>query len=119
MINWPNKTDLLEWLQNNAPTPSTTRALQSGQSVTLIGGFRPLPDSNSPGFIVKVVSKADKVYHIAITVDDYKPSRTYVVDYIDWKTYCGMDSKHELYCGEVPAFARLQKSCNVFERLER
>lgn len=117
MINWANKANLLEWLQNHAPTPSTKRALHSGQAVTIIGGFRPLPDSNSPGFIVKVVSKTDKVYYIAITVDDFQAPRTYVVDYIDWKTYSGLESKHELYCGEVPIFARHQKLCNIFERL--
>jgi hypothetical protein len=117
--NWANKNDLLSWLQSHAPTPSTKRALQSGQAVIIIGGFRPLPDSNSPGFIVRVVSKAEKVYHIAITVDDFRDSRTYVVDYIDWKTYCGMESKHELYRGDVPEFARHQKLCNVFERLDK
>ncbi len=117
MINWSNKTGLLKWLQGNAPTPSTKRALQSGQSVTILGGFKPLPDSNSPGFIVRAVSVTGRVYHIAITVDDFRPPRTFIINYIDWGHYCGVGSKHELYCGELPAFARHQKLCNVFERL--
>lgn len=119
MINWTNKNDLLTWLQNHAPTPSTKRALDSGQVATLIGGFRPLPGSNSSGFIVRVVSQAGKTYHMAIAVDDFKPPRTFIIDYIDWGHYCGTESKHELYCGELLEFARHQKLCNVFERLEK
>ncbi len=122
MITWPNKTDLIKWLEQHAPTPSTKRALQSGQSVTLIGGFKPLPDSNSPGFIVRVVSVTNRVYHIAITVDDFRPPRTFVINHIDWGHYCGMDSGPGLYRGDVPEFARHQKLCNIlvfFERLEK
>ncbi len=119
MINWSGKSDLIKWLESNAPTPSTKRALLSGQSVTLLGGFRPLPDSNSPGFIVRAVSKADKAYHIAIAVDDFKPPRTFIIDHIDWGHYVGVDSRHELYCGELPGFARHQKLCNIFERLDK
>ena len=114
MLNWQNKNDLLAWLQDHAPTPSTKRTMQSGQSVTIIGGFRPLPDSNSPGFIVRVVSQAEKVYHIAIAVDP----RTFLINHIDWGHYVGMDSGPGLYQGDIPAFARHQKLCNVFTNLK-
>lgn len=119
MLNWQNKTDLINWLQDNAPTPSTERALQSGQSVTLLGGFKPLPDSNSPGFIVRIVSITNRVYHVAVTMDDFRDPRTFLIGYIDWGHYVGMDSKHELYRGELPEFARHQKLCNVLEFFER
>ena len=118
MINWRNKTDLINWLQDHAPTPSTKRALQTGQSVTLLGGFKPLPNSNSPGFIVRFESLAGRLYHVAIAVDNFRSLRTFLIDYIDWGHYVGTDSNHELYRGDVPTFAFHQKTCNVFERLK-
>ena len=117
MINWQNKTDLITWLEDHAPTRGSERALRSGGEVTLLGSFRPLPGSNSPGFIVTVLSRAGKTYYIAITLDNFRKPRAYLIDYIDWKTYCGGDSEHKLYRGDTHNVAVYNKFNEVFERV--
>lgn len=118
MINWQSKTDIVNWLEGNAPTPSSERALHSSHPPINLGGFAPLPSSGSSGFIIRVTSKADRVYHIAIAIDNFKPPRCFLIDYIDWGHYCGID-KHNLYRGELPEFAKHQKLCNVFEGVDK
>lgn len=117
--HWQNKTDLITWLENHAPTKAAERALLSGGEATLLGAFRPLPESNSPGFIVRVLSRAERAYHIAIAMSVLRPPRTYLVDYIDWGTYCGEDSENELYRGDMRSFSIHQKTNKVFERLDQ
>ncbi len=119
MIHWQSKSDLITWLQKHAPTKGVERALHSGGGVTNLGGFDPLPGSNSPGYIVKVTSQAQRVYCVAITIDTLRPPRTFLPDYIDWKTYIGIGWKDGLYRGDQPCFARHQKLNSVFERVNQ
>ena len=116
MKTWLNKNQLLAWLDQNAPTKSVQRALVSGLPVTILGGFKPLPNSNSPGWIVLVNSKAGREYYIAIAVNNFRDPRAYLIDHIDWASYCGDKSKHPLYRGDVAEYAMEQKSLGVIER---
>ena len=98
-----NRTTLLTWLEDHAPTPSLKRALLSGLPITVLGGFNPLPDSNRPGFIIRAVSKTGRVYHVAVTVPEFGDPNAYMIKYIDWRTYAG--GEHPLYAGDMPGTA--------------
>jgi hypothetical protein len=111
-----NRTTLLTWLEENAPTPSLGRALNSGLPITILGAFNPLPDSNSPGFIVRAVSKTGKVYHVAITMPNFRKSNAYMIKYIDWKTYVGGRCVQPLYRGDMPRSAAKAKELGSIER---
>ncbi len=117
MKTWLNKTQLLNWLDDHAPTKSVQRALVSGLPVTILGGFRPLPNSNSPGWIVLVNSKSGREYYIAIAVNNFRDPRAYLIDYIDWASYCGDKSKHPLYRGDIPEYAEEHKQLGTIERV--
>ncbi len=115
--HWHNKTELITWLESHAPTRGAERALRSGGEITVLGAFNPLPESNSPGFIVTALSRAGHTYYMAVVVSVLKPPRTYLIDYIDWATYCGTNSENELYRGDVRSSAIHNKFNKVFERL--
>ena len=108
-----NRTTLLEWLEDNAPTPSLKRALLSGLPITILGAFNPLPDSNSPGFIVRANSKTGRVYHVAITMPTFRKPNAYMIKYIDWKTYVG--GERPLYTGDMPGCAARAKELGQLE----
>jgi hypothetical protein len=108
-----NRDTLLGWLEDNAPTPSLRRALLSGLPVTVLGAFNPLPDSNSPGFIVRACSKTGRVYHVAITVPRFKETNAYMINYIDWKSYTG--GKRPIYRGDMPNMAAKAKQLGSVE----
>ena len=103
-----NRESLLCFLDQHAPQPSVKRALRSGMCVKILGGFRPLPDSNDPGFIVEAHSKTGRKYHVAVAISSFKPPRTFMINYIDWKSYTG--GNHALYRGDDPVYAEMQRA---------
>ena len=115
MITHFNKNELLNWLDQHAPTKSVQRALSSGQPITILGGFKPLPNSNSPGWIVLANSKAGREYYIAIAVNNFRDPRAYLIDYIDWASYTG--GTHPLYKGDIPEYAEEHKQLGTIERV--
>ena len=117
MKTWLNKNQLLNWLDNHAPTKSAQRALVSGLPIVILGGFKPLPNSNSPGWIVLANSKAGREYYIAIAVNNFRDPRAYLIDYIDWASYCGDKSEHLLYRGDIVEHAMEQKFLGTVERV--
>ncbi len=110
-----NRDSLLKWLDEHAPMPSVKRALHSGKEIKILGGFKPLPDSNSPGWIVEVNSITGRVYHVAIAISNFRPPRAYMIKYIDWKSYTG--GNHALYCGDDPAFAEEQRELETIQKV--
>ena len=114
MITHFNKNELLNWLDHNAPSKSVQRALRSGYPITILGGFNPLPNSNSPGWIVLVNSKS-REYYIAVAVDMFRGPRSYLIDYIDWASYTG--GTHPLYKGDIPEHAEEHKQLGTVERV--
>ena len=108
-----NRDSLLCWLDANAPQPSVKRALRSGMSVKILGGFSPLPDSNDPGFIVEANSRTGRVYHVAVVISNFREPRAFMINYIDWKSYTG--GSHALYRGDDPAFAEEQRELGTLQ----
>lgn len=114
MIAHFDKNRLLNWLDLHAPSKSVQRALSSGYPITILGGFNPLPNSNSPGWIVLVNSKQHE-YYIAVAVDMFRDPRAYLIDYIDWASYTG--GTHPLYKGDMPEHAAEHKNLGTVERV--
>lgn len=114
MISHFTKNELLNWLDQNSPSRSVQRALSSGQPITILGGFNPLPNSNSPGWIILVESKTQE-YYVAVAVDRFRGPRSYLIDYIDWASYTG--GTHPLYKGDIPKHAAEHKHLGTIERV--
>ena len=108
-----SRDSLLCWLDAHAPQPSVKRALRSGMGVKILGGFKPLPDSNDPGFIVEANSKTGRVYHVAVAISSFGQPRAFMINYIDWTCYTG--GFHALYRGDDPAFAEEQRELETLQ----
>ena len=64
-----------------------------------------------------VNSKAGRTYYVAIAVNNFREPRAYLIDHIDWATYCGDKSKHPLYQGDIVEYAMEQKVLGTIERV--
>ncbi len=115
MKNFLSRDQLLNWLDQNAPTRAVQRGLRSGLPVVLLGGFKPLPNSNRPGWICLVNTKAGREYYVAIAIGQNRDPYAYLTDYIDWKDFC--ESKHPLYQGYIPDRARKHRELGTVERV--
>ena len=115
MKNFLTRDQLLDWLDQNAPTKAVQRGLHSGLPVVLLGGFRPVPNSNRPGWIVMVQTKTGREYYVAIAIGSHRDPYAYLIDYIDWRDYCS--SNHPLYKGDIPDTAAKHQELGTVERV--
>lgn len=102
MIHLRNRKDLLDFIEANAPAPAIRRAMVYG-SVELLGGFSPLPPNNSGGWIVKIITAHDKIYHVGVyTVGNKYVCKT--ISHVPWNKYVGLstDPSGMLACGDNP-----------------
>jgi len=113
--NWLTRDQLLTWLDQHAPTRAVRRGLRSGLPIVLLGGFKPLPNSNRPGWIVLVNTKTGREYYVAIAIGSNRNPYAYLIDYIDWASFC--ESKHPLYQGDIPEIARKYRELGTVERV--
>ena len=96
------RNDLIKFLEENAPRRAIARALQEGQ-VENLGAFQPIPPSPFSGWIVKVTSKFNKTWYIAVHVYYHSciPT-TRIIDVVPWEKWIGHKSKNKLYMGDKP-----------------
>ena len=99
MIQFRSKSQLLSWLDSNAPRPCIKRAMEDGQ-IELLGAFDPAPGSKCPGWIVRVVTQFQTVWNVVVTYNKERKLRCYTVDKIYWCDYKGGNSS--LYSGDYP-----------------
>lgn len=95
-----NRQHLFTWLCKNVTDRVLSTALDTGV-VELLGGFKPLPTSNKPGWIVRVTSVYNTTYIIAVAVDRGKPYWFQVQDF-SWCHYVGDTASNPLYQGDEP-----------------
>lgn len=99
-----NRQQLINWLEDNAPTPSTKRAVRDGQ-VELLGLFNPIPSSSYPGFVIYVISSiTEKGWYIGMRQQSKPPYNyhTWVIGEMLWKNWAG-DKYENLLCqGDFP-----------------
>lgn len=108
------RQDLLDWLANNAPSMSVARAFKVGGSIIVLGAFRPVPNSNWPGWIVLARTRF-RDYYVAVSVRPSGTLNAYLTDIVDWKDYDGVGSPNPLYAGDRPERAAILKQAQKFE----
>jgi len=65
MIHFQSKTHIILWLENNCSRQAIVRALYEGQ-VEFFGGFKPIPPTTQPGWILRVTSARGKTWYVAV-----------------------------------------------------
>ena len=66
MVHFQTKDHIIGWLEKHCPRKSIVRAINEG-TTELLGGFSQIPPSNKPGWIVRVKSKYNNVWLVAIS----------------------------------------------------
>lgn len=94
------RTELLQWVRKNVTDPVLQRAIEWGR-IENLGGFRPLPTSKNPGWIVHITSSRGRVYIIAVGVKNFGLYWFRLKEEsVDWSTWIGGESEDELYRGD-------------------
>lgn len=91
MIHFQSKDQIIDWLMDNCPRPAIARALDYGK-VEFLGGFKPIPPSALPGWILKVTSIYGRKWIIAILANDIKHIyEIRIMKTVPWKNWVGID----------------------------
>jgi len=111
MIHFRDRHDVIDWAMNNLPKSYRTiaRSFEEGQ-VEFLGGFRdfPFPDimvvtSDLPGWIIKITSKFNKIYHVFIYYLNHEPQLLIFNErQIQWKYWDGDSTDNPMYQGDHP-----------------
>lgn len=96
------RNDLIKFLEDNAPTGAILRATLNHNEN--LGGFWKLPVNKIGGWIVRVTSKFNKQWLLAIHPDERTISgyKIWIISSIPWKYWEGDYSKNPLYQGDNP-----------------
>lgn len=92
------RAELIQWIRKNVIDPVLQNAMEWGR-IENLGGFRPLPTSNRPGWIVRMTSNRGKVYYVAVAVNHFG-LYWFRLKKVDWSLWAGDRAKDELYRGD-------------------
>lgn len=97
------RNQLIDWLEDNAPTISTQRAVRDG-NIELLGLFDPIPSSSNPGWIIQTTSLiTGKTWNIVVSMQRQKPFYySWLIKDIPWKSWRGADGYNSLIYGDDP-----------------
>jgi len=103
MLHIRNRNDLFKILETDPPRPAIGAALVTG-STELLGGFKRVPPSNNPAWIVTVTSKRGTVWNVVLTVHEHPPRvSTWTVQRIPWEHWVGKTDRNPgIYDGDHP-----------------
>lgn len=97
-IHIRNRNDLIKWLEENAPTRAIRRSVLEGK-VENLGAF----DYSDFCWIVKVVSKFDKIWYIKVTsLPKLNFNGTVLLNKPNWQNWIGDQYQNKLYRGDNP-----------------
>ena len=83
------RSDFILWVMANSPRRDIARFINDGK-VEVLGGFDEIPPSTNPGWILRVTSKNNKEYNIAVTMDEkHRWLHIWVASEISWEYYNG------------------------------
>lgn len=89
MVHFQSKDNVIDWLIDNCPRPAIERALIDGR-IEFLGGFKPIPPSTLPGWILIVTSVYNTQWNIAILANDIKHIyEIRIIKYVPWKNWVG------------------------------
>jgi len=105
-----NRSDLIAIIREHPPTKACGHAIDEDR-VTVLGGFTPV--EGLPYWLVRITSQHDRMWYIALTVDER--TNSFGVEYPDkvkWKDWSGKTNRdHPVYDGDNPreyAFKRMK-----------
>lgn len=105
MIRIRNQSDLFNLLAEKPPWKMTAilTALDTGKA-ELLGGFKRIPPSPLPGWIIIVTSKRGMVWNVVITAHESPPRfTTWIVQRIPWEYWAGKTNRDPtVYDGDRP-----------------
>lgn len=89
MIHLQSKENIIDWLIDNCSRPAIARALDQGK-IEFLGGFKPIPPSTLPGWILKVISIHNKQWNIVVLANDTKHCyEIRIIETVPWKNWVG------------------------------
>lgn len=100
-----NRNDLFEILEKKPPWKmgQILTAFSTGKT-ELLGGFRQIPPSPLPGWIIIVTSKHGTVWNVVVTAHENPPRfTTWIVQRIPWEYWAGKINRDPtVYDGDKP-----------------
>ena len=109
------RTQLINFICENISQPTIVRACHHSEGrVQVLGGFKLVPPSFHPGWIVSITSVFGRTWHVAVTSDDHRHIfKTWVVQLIPWRYYIGkVGQEYSIYNGDNPEQACLARECD-------
>lgn len=108
MTHIRTRNELMEFLEDNAPSPSVARAMQNG-STLLLGAFGKMSYTGKLCWIVQVTSTHNKTWYIAILEGFTHNFRCHFINEPSWRYWIGDVNDGELNTGDDPEeFRRLK-----------
>lgn len=110
-IRFKTRHDLISYIAENPPRRAVARAIIEG-SVRVLGGFQIIPPSLDPGWIVSIMSKHNRVWHVVVSVNEITHRyRVWIIDKVPWAEWSGtLGRNHPVYDGDEPRkFALMKK----------
>lgn len=102
------RDNLIEWLEDNAPYKGIRRALVYGTNENL-GGFKNIPPGCVGGWIVRIRSKHNREWIVAVGENIKGKYISYILigTPIPWESWEGNKSSNPLYRGDNPEAYKL------------
>ncbi len=63
------RSDFILWVMANSPRRDIARIMDEGE-IEVLGGFDLIPPTPHPGWIIRIISKHKKEYHVAVVMDE-------------------------------------------------
>jgi len=103
-IHFQSPLHIVSWLGQNCARKAICRAINEGQ-VEFFGGFKPIPPTTHPGWIMRVTSAHDRTWYVAVIIYDRRYGIRILRD-VPWGLWYGTDSRGifgpPLYRGDHP-----------------
>jgi len=109
------------WLEKNCSRKAICRALQEGQ-IEFLGGFKPIPPTDYPGWIVQVTSVFGKSWYVAVIAYCDRYGIRILKD-VPWQNWVGttldIEFRAQLYSGDHPKeYLELRRIWNENKHME-
>lgn len=108
-----DRLDLIEMVSARAPSSACRRACLNGK-VEVLGGFRVIPPSTLPGWMVLVTTVHGKDYAVAVTADQAMHRyRVWIADKVPWGEWLGFIGDYSVRSGDHPTLYSALRSTEL------
>jgi hypothetical protein len=93
------RDSLIKWVMDHAPSPTIRRCFDEGRVINL-GAYDPIAPFQYPGWVLKLITRFNRVIYVAVMVKDLTYIVRDVTDAVDqWKDNY-KQGVNELYKGD-------------------